>query len=126
MKAKIHRKPKEDWLLKSATVREFGDGTYQVSVFFEYEEVSVLTDPVTEEQVVGLDYKSAGLYVDSNGKCQNMPGYYRMAQMKLAKKQRKLRHKVSGSRNYQKQQKRHDFIYSKYFNKGFSQYKKCL
>ena len=100
VKAKIHRKPKEDWLLKSATVREFGDGTYQVSVLFEYEEVSVLTAPVTEEQVVGHDYKSAGLYVDSNGKCQNMPGYYRMAQMKLAKKQRKLRHKVSGSRNY--------------------------
>ena len=100
VKAKIHRKPKEDWLLKSATVREFGDGTYQVSVLFEYEEVFVLTAPVTEEQVVGHDYKSAGLYVDSNGKCQNMPGYYRMAQMKLAKKQRKLRHKVSGSRNY--------------------------
>lgn len=28
VKAKIHRKPKDDWLLKSATVREFGDGTY--------------------------------------------------------------------------------------------------
>ena len=111
VKAKIHRKPKEDWLLKSATVREFGDGTYQVSVLFEYEEASVLTAPVTEEQVVGLDYKSAGLYVDSNGKCQNMPGYYRMAQMKLAKKQRKLRHKVSGSRNYQKQQKRITRVY---------------
>lgn len=41
VKAKIHRKPKDDWLLKSATVREFGDGTYQVSVLFEYEETPV-------------------------------------------------------------------------------------
>ena len=111
VKAKIHRKPKEDWLLKSATVREFGDGTYQVSVLFEYEETPVSPVPVTEEQVIGLDYKSAGLYVDSNGKCQNMPGYFRMAQKELAKRQRKLRHKVPGSRNYRKQQKRIARVY---------------
>lgn len=111
MKAKIHRKPKEDWLLKSATVREFGDGTYQVSVLFEYEETPVSPVPVTEEQVIGLDYKSAGLYTDSNGKCQNMPGYFRMAQKELAKRQRKLRHKVPGSKNYRKQQKRIARVY---------------
>lgn len=111
VKAKIHRKAKEDWLLKSATVREFGDGTYQVSVLFEYEEVSVLTVPVTEEQVIGLDYKSAGLYMNSNGKCQNMPGYFRMAQKELAKRQRKLRHKVPGSKNYRKHQKRIARVY---------------
>lgn len=111
VKAKIHRKPKDDWLLKSATVREFGDGTYQVSVLFEYEETPVSPVPVTEEQVIGLDYKSAGLYVDSNGKCQNMPGYFRMAQKELAKRQRKLRHKVPGSRNYRKQQKRIARVY---------------
>ena len=87
------------------------DGTYYISILFEYEDFPVSPAPVTEEQVVGLDYKSAGLYVDSNGKCQNMPGYYRMAQMKLAKKQRKLRHKVSRSRNYQKQQKRIARVY---------------
>ena len=111
VKAKIHRKPKEDWLLKSATVREFGDGTYQVSVLFEYEETPVSPVPVTEEQVIGLDYKSAGLYTDSNGKCQNMPGYFRMAQKELAKRQRKLRHKVPGSKNYRKQQKRIARVY---------------
>lgn len=38
VKAKIHRKPKEDWLLKSATVREFGDGTYQVSNWYHLPE----------------------------------------------------------------------------------------
>lgn len=54
VKAKIHRKPKEDWLLKSATVREFGDRTYQVSVLFEYEETYVSPVPVMEEQVIGL------------------------------------------------------------------------
>ena len=84
VKAVLHRLPEKDWKIKSATISQYGDGT---------------------------DYKSAGLYVDSNGKCQNMPGYYRMAQMKLAKKQRKLRHKVSGSRNYQKQQKRIARVY---------------
>ena len=103
--------PEKDWKIKSATVSQYGDGTYYISILFEYENFPVSPVPVTEEQVVGLDYKSAGLYVDSNGKCQNMPGYYRMAQMKLAKKQRKLRHKVPGSRNYQKQQKRIARVY---------------
>lgn len=111
VKAVLHRLPEKDWKVKSATISQYGDGTYYISILFEYEDLPVSPAPVAEEQVVGLDYKSAGLYVDSNGKCQNMPGYYRMAQMKLAKKQRKLRHKVPGSRNYQKQQKRIARVY---------------
>lgn len=74
VKAVLHRLPEKDWKIKSATISQYGDGTYYISILFEYEEFPVSPVPVTEEQVVGLDYKSAGLYVDSNGKCQNMPG----------------------------------------------------
>ena len=106
VKAVLHRLPEKDWKIKSATVSQYGDGTYYISILFEYEEVPVSAVPVTEEQAIGLDYKSAGLFADSNGNCQNMPGYYRMAQNKLTKRQRKLRHKVPGSKNYKKQKKR--------------------
>lgn len=70
VKAVLHRLPEKDWKIKSATISQYGDGTYYISVLFEYEETPVSPVPVTEEQVVGLDYKSAGLYVDSNEKQQ--------------------------------------------------------
>lgn len=53
-----------------------------------------------------MDYKSDGLYVDSNGKTADMPHYYRKSDEKLAKSQRKLKHMIIGSNNYNKQQKR--------------------
>lgn len=59
VKAKLHRLPKEDWKLKSATISQTSDGKYYISVLFEYEEAIV---PVCTNQVIGLDYKSDGLY----------------------------------------------------------------
>mgnify|MGYP004590427423 FL=1 len=38
VRAKIHRRPKENWKLKSATVTQNRDDTYQVSILFAYEE----------------------------------------------------------------------------------------
>lgn len=63
----LHRLPEKDWKIKSATISQYGDGTYYISILFEYEDFPVSPAPVTEEQVVGLDYKSAGLYMNSNG-----------------------------------------------------------
>ena len=105
VKAKIHRTAKENWVLKSATVRQNRDGSYQVSVLYEYKE-AVLSQIPSSENTIGFDYKSDGLYADSNENICGMPHYYRKSAQKLAKTQRKLRHKVIGSNNYNKQQKR--------------------
>ena len=105
VKAKIHRQPKEDWIIKSATVSQECDGTYYISILFEYE-AKELYAPVTSKSTLGLDYKSDGLYVDSNSNDCDMPHYYRLSQDKLAKSQRKLKHKTIGSNNYRKQQKK--------------------
>lgn len=105
VKAKIHRSPDSDWKIKSATITQNRDNTYQVSVLFEYEE-NVLSVPVTELTTVGLDYKSDGLYVSSDSNTCGMPHYYRKSAGRLAKAQRKLKHKTIGSNNYNKQQKR--------------------
>lgn len=105
VRAKVHRKPNDNWKIKSATITQNKDNTYQVSILFEYED-KVLYAPVTSQTTIGLDYKSNGLYVDSNGNECNMPHYYRKYANKLAKAQRKLKHKKIGSTNYNKQQKR--------------------
>lgn len=105
VKAKIHRTPKEKWKLKSATVIQNRDDTYQISVLFEYE-TKEINAPVTSMNTLGLDYKSDGLYVDSKGNNCDMPHYYRLSQDKLAKSQRKLKHKIIGSNNYCKQQRK--------------------
>ena len=105
VKAKIHRQPNEDWIIKSATISQERDGTYYISILYEYESKELYA-PVTIRSTLGLDYKSDGLYVDSNGDDCDMPHYYRLSQDKLAKSQRKLKHKTIGSNNYHKQQKK--------------------
>ena len=98
VKAKIHRAPDNNWKIKSATVAQNRDNTYQVAVLFEYDK-TVCNVLVTDAVTIGLDYKSDGLYVDSNGKTADMPHYYRKTAEKLAKSQRKLKHMIIGSNN---------------------------
>lgn len=105
VKARVHRKPSNDWKIKSATITQNRDNSYQVSILFEYKSVQLYA-PVTNQTTIGLDYKSSGLYVDSNGNDCDMPHYYRNSATRLAKTQRKLKHKKIGSNNYNKQQKR--------------------
>ena len=47
-----------------------------------------------------------GLAVFSDGRKSDYPGFYRMAEERLAREQRKLSHCEKGSRNYEKQRRR--------------------
>ena len=105
VKAVVHRRAPEDWQLKQATLSREGDGSCYVSVLYEYQAV-IIAQTVHPGQVIGLDYKSDGLYMDSEGMCCGMPHYFRQNQEKLAKAQRKLKHKQHRSSNYRKQQKK--------------------
>lgn len=105
VKARIHRLPGKDWKIKSATITQNRDDTYQVSVLFAYDVKEVTLD-IKGSTTIGLDYRSNGLYTDSNGDICGMPHYYRRSAERLAKAQRRLRHMVIGSNNYRKQQKR--------------------
>ena len=102
VKAKIHRQPPFGWMLKSATVSKESDGRFYVSILFEYEHKIILN--IQPKSIIGLDYKSDGLYMDSNGNIGPSHKYFRKSQKKLAKAQRKLKNKVIGSNNYKKQQ----------------------
>ena len=133
VEAKIYRSPKDDWSLKSATISRNKAGEYYASVLFEFKEKikkqSLLkvkrayendinnkentnAKPKTTkalDTVIGLDYKSDGLYTDSNGVTLGSPKFYRKSQKKLAKAQRKLAKKLgfrkgeTKSNNYIKQ-----------------------
>ena len=95
VKAKIHRLPKDDWKLKSATISKESDGSYYASLLYEYDFEAVKV-PVYYN-AIGLDYASDGLYIDHNGNIGTNHKYYRESHKKLAKAQRKLsRKKGSG------------------------------
>ena len=101
VKASLHRMPKKDWKLKSATVSQSSDGKFYASVLFEYE--SDINYQIDINNAIGLDYASNGLFVDSNSKRGTNHKFYRKTQKKLAKEQRKLSRKTKGSKNYYKQ-----------------------
>lgn len=95
-----HRQIPQEHKIKSVTISKSPTGKYYISVLTEYE---LDIKPVTTGEVVGLDFKMDGLYVDSKGEKPNFPKFYRTTQSKLAKEQRRLSRKVKGSSNYNKQ-----------------------
>lgn len=117
IKAVIHRVPGTDWKLKSATVSCNSDGKYYVSVLFEYEN-SASTYVVDENNAIGMDYASDGLYVDDKGNAGTNHKFYRESHKKLAKEQRRLSRKKGSrkgedkSHNYLKQQRKVNRIYT--------------
>lgn len=117
IKAVIHRVPGTNWKLKSATVSCDSDGKYYVSVLFEYEN-SASTYVVDENNAIGMDYASDGLYVDDKGNVGTNHKFYRESHKKLAKEQRRLSRKKGSrkgedkSHNYLKQQCKVNRIYT--------------
>lgn len=116
VKAKIHRFPKHGWSIKTATIEQNPDFTWQVAILFEYEE-KIENLPVKDEKTLGLDYKSNGLYINNLGKCSNMPNFTNEYANKLKKAQRKLSRKKKGGCNYKKQKRKIAKIHQAIVNK---------
>lgn len=78
---------------------------YYVSIAYKVKKdvQPVYADP---DKVIGLDYKSDGLFVSSSGECADMPHFYRKAKDSLAKRQRKLS-KKQGSRKGERKSNRY-------------------
>lgn len=122
VKLVMHRKPKDVYTLKSVTISQDSKDSYYASVLFEYEAEMSIVDKNDITTVIGLDYKSNGLYTDSNGNCAKMPHFYRDSQKKLTKAQRNLSKKIGSkknenkSKNYYKQLKKVNKIQTKVAN----------
>lgn len=110
VEAVIHRLPEGGWKLKAATVSQESDGKYYASVLFEYD--ATITPVLDPKNAIGLDYKSDGLYMDSNGHIGTNHEFFRESQKKLAKAQKRLARRKgsqkgeSKSKNFIKQSQR--------------------
>ena len=116
VKIRCHREIPENYVLKSVTVSMEPSGKYYAALLYEY--------PVSESQagrknmadreragtagtldVLGIDFAMQGMAVFSDGNRAEYPMYYRKAQERISRKQRKLSRCRKGSRNYRKQQR---------------------
>ena len=100
IKIKQHRQIPKNYKIKSVTVSQTPSGKYYASILFEYE------NQVHETKLhtfLGLDFSMHELYKDSEGKEPKYPGYYRQAEKKLKREQRKLSKMRKGSKNRDKQ-----------------------
>lgn len=100
IKIKQHRQIPSDYKLKAVTVSQTPSGKYYASILFEYENQAPQRKPQT---FLGLDFSMHELYKDSNGNEPQYPRYYRQAEKKLAREQRKLSLMQKGSNNRNKQ-----------------------
>ena len=92
-------------------------GKYFCSVLFEYKEKLVKPVIPTKETTLGLDYSSPHFYVASNGAVAEYDHYFREAEAKLAKAQRRLSRMQRGSNNYYKQKLRVACIHEEIANR---------
>ena len=103
----VHRPVPADGRLKSVTVVREPSGKYYASLLYEKAAGENQTGvSVRPEKVLGMDFAMAGLAVFSDGTRAEYPMYYRKAEKKLSREQRKLSLCRKGSRNYAKQKRR--------------------
>ena len=117
VKTKLHRLPPKEWLLKSATVSMTASGKWYCSVLFEYREKPVKLAIPTPETTLGLDYSSPHFYVASNSAVAEYDHYFREAEAKLTRAQRRLSRMQKGSNNYYKQKRRVACIHEEITNR---------
>ena len=92
IKCKIHREIPVDLKIKSATISQTPTGKFYVSILCEYESNIQPIIP-NKTKSVGIDYKSNGFGVTSNGEILSSHRYFRENQSKLTMEQRRLSRK---------------------------------
>ena len=115
VKIKLHRQLPENCEIKSVTISRTPTSKFYVSINVEYDYIIPKT-LLNIEKSVGLDYQSNGLFVDNQGNQSNYPRYFRLAEAKLAREQRKLSNMTFGSHNYEKQKLKVAKIHEKISN----------
>lgn len=99
---KLHRQLPNNSTIKSATISKTPTGKYYIAILVEFEIKIVAVKP-SVETVLGLDYSSKYLFVDSKATSAEYPRFYRQAEARLKKAQRKLSQRKKGSKNRNKQ-----------------------
>ncbi|WP_371363074.1 IS200/IS605 family transposase ISBth16 [Sporomusa rhizae] len=115
VRIKLHRQLPKEAVIKSATISKTPTGKYYISILVEYESDIEPVIP-TPEAVLGLDYSSKSLFVDSQANNADYPKFYRKAEERLKKAQRKLSKRQKGSKNRDKQRRKVAKLHEKVAN----------
>lgn len=99
VKAVVHRDVPDNYILKSVTVSQDVTGNYYASVLYEFDVVININYQIDVTKAIGLDYKSDGLYHDSNNHIAGSPKHYRKNQKKLRRVQRCLSRRIGSRKN---------------------------
>jgi len=110
VKAKIHREFQGQ--IKSVTISQTPSGKYFVSILVETEHIPM----VSTGSMIGLDLGIKDLLITSDGEKYDNIRTTKKYEKKLAKEQRKLSHKVKGSKNWNKQRIKVARIHEKIHN----------
>ena len=110
VKAKLNRE--FTGKIKTATITQTPSGKYFVSIVVETEHIPMETTGC----VIGIDLGIKDLLITSDGKKFDNIRTTKKYENKLAKEQRKLSHKVKGSKNWDKQRIKVARIYEKIHN----------
>lgn len=115
VRVKMHRQLPPNVIIKSATISQTPTGKYYISILVEYEaKIKPITPTV--ENAIGLDYSSKALFVDSETNSPDYPKFYRQAEAKLKREQRKLSKRKKGGKNREKQRRKVTKLHEKVAN----------
>ena len=96
----------DEWKIRHITISKSVTNKYYCSICFEYsidvEYIIKNKDKNNNLNILGLDYSSSSLYVDSNGNKANYPKYYRNNQQRLRLLQQKFSRQKKGGKNREK------------------------
>lgn len=105
VRIKMHREIPENYRLKNVTISREPSGKYYASLLYTYESQVRIAGRKMQE-ILGVDFAMTGLAVFSDGSRAEYPMYYKKAEKRLAREQRKLSKCVRGSSNYRKQKRK--------------------
>ena len=91
----------DDWKIKHITISKSNIGKYYCSICFEYsiDIDNILKNKDKNINILGIDYSSSSLYVDSEGNKANYPKYYRSNLDRFRILQKKFSRQQKGSKN---------------------------
>lgn len=115
VKIKLHRLIPSMYKLKSVTISKEPSGKYYASLLYTYES-QVSKEKSDIENAVGIDFAMKGMAVFSSGERGEYPMFYKKAEKKLAREQRRLSKCKRGSKNYYKQKKKVSLCHEKIRN----------
>ena len=97
----------DNWVIKHITISKSTAGKYYCSICFEYDDsnikgVNFVNRPDNNIKIIGLDYSSASLYIDSNNNKPNYPKYLQQNLKRLRMFNKQLSRRQKGGKNYYK------------------------